>query len=156
MAVILSGCCTPVTEPETETRVRLCGTSHSEFRDAACRRVYASKSLYASEANLKHLNLIVLGLVAALLGVAALSAQTSGTTLTSNPVFQKNCAKCHGKTAEGRHFGGPSLVAGDAQKMPSGDLRAIIADGKHRMPKYAGKLTAEEIDTLVSQIKAAR
>lgn len=82
------------------------------------------------------------------------SAQNSG-SLTSNPVFEKNCAKCHGKTGEGRHFGGPSLVSEDARKMPADELRAIITNGKHRMPKYAGKLTAEEIDTLVTQIKAA-
>ncbi len=89
-----------------------------------------------------------------LLVVASASAQTSG-TLTSNPVFEKNCAKCHGKTGEGRHFGGPSLISEDARKTPADDLRAIIANGKHRMPKYAGKLTPEEIDTLVTQIKAA-
>jgi mono/diheme cytochrome c family protein len=43
-------------------------------------------------------------------------AQTapSDTTLGANPVFQKNCAKCHGKTAEGRHFGGPSLISDKA------------------------------------------
>jgi mono/diheme cytochrome c family protein len=32
-------------------------------------------------------------------------------------------------------------------------LHNIIANGKGRMPKYAGKLTSEEIDTLVQQIK---
>ena len=45
--------------------------------------------------------------------LTAVCAQTrpTDTTLTANPVFQKNCAKCHGKTAEGRHFGGPSLIS---------------------------------------------
>lgn len=70
--------------------------------------------------------------------------------LTANPVFQSNCAKCHGKTAEGRHFGGPSLFSD--KPASADDLRTIIANGKHRMPKYAGKLTGEEIDTLVQQI----
>jgi mono/diheme cytochrome c family protein len=86
---------------------------------------------------------------------AALSAQTStsGASLTTNPVFQQNCAKCHGKTAEGRHFGGPSLVSEKVKATSSDDLRNIIANGQHRMPKYAGKLTAEEINTLVEQIK---
>ena len=77
-----------------------------------------------------------------------------GTTLTSNPVFQKNCAKCHGKTAEGRHFGGPSLTSEKSTAMSAADLRAILTNGKGHMPKYAGKLTPEEIDTLVEQIKA--
>jgi mono/diheme cytochrome c family protein len=75
-------------------------------------------------------------------------------TLTANPVFQKNCAKCHGKTGEGRHFGGPSLISDKTSKASSDELRDIISNGKARMPKYAGKLSAEEIDTLVAQIKA--
>ena len=87
----------------------------------------------------------------------AVSAQTSASDapLTANPVFQKNCAKCHGKTAEGRHFGGPSLTSEKTAATSSEDLHNIISNGKARMPKYAGKLTPEEIDTLVEQIKAA-
>ena len=86
----------------------------------------------------------------------ALCAQTPPTdaTLPANPVFQKNCAKCHGKTAEGRHFGGPSLISEKTAATSADLLRNIITNGKGRMPKYAGKLTSEEIDTLVDQIKA--
>ncbi len=91
--------------------------------------------------------------VAVLAIVTSVAAQTTE-PLTSNPVFEKNCAKCHGKTAEGRHFGGPSLVSEDVRKSSAEELRSVITNGKHRMPKYAGKLRPEEIDTLVSQIKA--
>jgi len=92
-----------------------------------------------------------------LFGLAALDAQTptAEPTLTANPVFQKNCAKCHGKTAEGRHFGGPSLASEKTAAASADDLHTIITNGKGRMPKYSGKLTLEEIDTLVRQIKAA-
>jgi mono/diheme cytochrome c family protein len=96
---------------------------------------------------------IFLLLVAPLWASSAL-AQSSQTALTSNPVYQKNCAKCHGKTAEGRHFGGPSLVSADARNISADELRNIIANGKHRMPKYEGKLTPAEIDDLVSEIKS--
>jgi mono/diheme cytochrome c family protein len=75
--------------------------------------------------------------------------------LTKNPVFQKDCAKCHGKTAEGRRFAGPSLVSEKTTATSADELRDIITNGKHRMPKFTGKLTAEEIDALVQQIKAA-
>jgi mono/diheme cytochrome c family protein len=87
---------------------------------------------------------------------AVVWAQTPPTdsTLTANPVFRENCAKCHGKTAEGRHFAGPSLVSGKAGAMSTDDLRKFITDGKGHMPKFAGKLTAEEIETLVQQISA--
>lgn len=75
--------------------------------------------------------------------------------LTENPVFRRECAKCHGKTAEGRHFAGPSLVSEKTAAATADELREMIANGKHRMPKFAGKLTPEEIGTLVEQIKAA-
>ncbi|HEV2470527.1 MAG TPA: cytochrome c [Candidatus Sulfotelmatobacter sp.] len=81
--------------------------------------------------------------------------QAPGSTLIDNPIYKKDCAKCHGKTAEGRHFGGPSLVSEKTKSMSTDDLRNIITNGKHRMPKFSGKLSAEEIDTLVSQIKSA-
>ena len=75
-------------------------------------------------------------------------------TLTNNPVYQNNCAKCHGKTAGGHFMGGPSLVSGKATAMSADELRAIITNGKHHMPKFEGKLQSSEIDTLVEQIRA--
>ena len=91
------------------------------------------------------------------LALTAASAQTppSDATLTGNPVYQKDCAKCHGKTAEGRHFGGPSLVSDKATAASPDDLRNVITDGKGHMPKFAGKLTSAEINTMVEQIKAS-
>jgi mono/diheme cytochrome c family protein len=78
----------------------------------------------------------------------------SEATLTGNPVYEKNCAKCHGKTATGRHFGGPALVSDKVAAVSPDDLRSIISNGKGHMPKYSGKLTPEEIDSLVKQIEA--
>lgn len=91
-----------------------------------------------------------------LLAFTATSAQTPPTHegLLANPVYVKNCAKCHGKTAGGRHFGGPSLISGKTAAASTEDLHNVIANGKGHMPKFAGKLTAEEIDTLVRQIQA--
>jgi mono/diheme cytochrome c family protein len=86
----------------------------------------------------------------------AVSAQEPDATLTTNPVYLKNCAKCHGKTAEGRHFGGPSLISEKTVMSSADDLRGIITNGKGHMPKYTGKLTPEEIDTLVRQIKSTK
>jgi mono/diheme cytochrome c family protein len=90
------------------------------------------------------------------LALVAVSAQTppSEATLTTNPVYENHCAKCHGKTAEGRHFGGPSLISEKTAATAADDLRNIITNGKGRMPKYAGKLTSEEIDTLVQQLRS--
>jgi mono/diheme cytochrome c family protein len=88
--------------------------------------------------------------------VTAVSAQTppSDASLTANRVFEKDCAKCHGKAAKGRHFGGPSLISDKTAAASTDDLQNIIANGKGHMPKYANILTSEEIDALVRQIKA--
>jgi mono/diheme cytochrome c family protein len=83
--------------------------------------------------------------------VIAANAQSTE-MLTNNPVYQNNCAKCHGKTAAGHFMGGPSLVSGKATAMSADDLRAIITNGKHHMPKFEGKLQPSEIDALVEQI----
>jgi mono/diheme cytochrome c family protein len=91
-----------------------------------------------------------------LFALTAAAAQTPpAATLTESAVFQKNCAKCHGKTAEGRHFAGPSLVTEKTMSASADELRDIITNGKHHMPKFAGKLTPEEINTLVDQIKTS-
>ena len=92
-------------------------------------------------------------LVIALTAASAQSAP-SDTKLTEDHVFHKSCAKCHGKTAQGRHFGGPSLVSDKVATTSAEDLRNIITKGKGRMPKFAAKLTSEEIDTLVREITA--
>ena len=89
-----------------------------------------------------------------LITAALAQTRSSGSKLTENPVYKEKCAKCHGKTAEGRHFGGPSLISGKTAAASVEDLRNVIANGKGRMPKYAGKLTSEEIDSLVQQIRA--
>ena len=86
-------------------------------------------------------------------GIAAQTHDSNG-SLIDNPVYEKSCAKCHGKTAAGRHFGGPSLASPNVTAASGDDLRNIISNGKGHMPKFAGKLTPEDIDQLVAQIKA--
>ncbi len=93
--------------------------------------------------------------LAVLLCSTPLFAQPAGSsTLTSNPVYQQNCAKCHGKTAEGHFMAGPSLVSDKVVNASDVELREIITHGRHHMPKFEGKLSTEEIDKLVFQIKA--
>jgi mono/diheme cytochrome c family protein len=45
-------------------------------------------------------------------------------------------------------------VSEETSAASADDLHNIIANGKHRMPKYAGKLTPEEINTLVVEIRS--
>lgn len=99
---------------------------------------------------------ITIAIYAICLLPVGISAQThdSNGSLIDNPVYENNCAKCHGKTATGRHFGGPSLASPSVTSASGDDLRKMISNGKGHMPKFAGKLTPEEIDHLVAQIKA--
>jgi mono/diheme cytochrome c family protein len=90
---------------------------------------------------------------ATLLTQAQTAPPASG--LTDNPVYKKDCAGCHGKTAEGRHFGGPSLISDKVAGASADHLRDMITNGKGRMPSYAGKLTSDKIDLLVQQIQAS-
>jgi mono/diheme cytochrome c family protein len=85
---------------------------------------------------------------------AAQAQSHASESLTTDPVFVKNCAKCHGTNAEGRHFRGPSLVSPKVAAASDDELRNIINNGKGHMPKFAGKLSSDEIETLVQQIKA--
>jgi len=98
---------------------------------------------------------LILGITLCLFPTAASpNPQAADSSLIANPVYTKNCAKCHGKTAEGHRFGGPSLISEKTAGASADDLRDIIANGKNHMPKFAGKLTSEEIDTLVKQVQA--
>jgi len=82
------------------------------------------------------------------------STNSPETGLTANRVFVENCARCHGATAKGRYFRGPTLVSEKIANRSPDDLRQIITNGKGHMPKYGKKLTPDEIDTLVQQIRA--
>jgi mono/diheme cytochrome c family protein len=77
-------------------------------------------------------------------------------TLPADPLYKQNCAKCHGDTAEGRHFRGPSLTSEKAATASAEELHNIIANGRGHMPKFSGKLKAEEIDVLVQEIRTPK
>jgi mono/diheme cytochrome c family protein len=98
---------------------------------------------------------LTIAAICLLLASAAGLAQGPDSNLTSNPVYEKNCAKCHGENAEGRHFHGPSLKSEKVASASVDYLNKIITSGKGHMPKFNGKLTPEEIDTVVQQIEAA-
>jgi mono/diheme cytochrome c family protein len=100
--------------------------------------------------------LIATAFICSSLALTTVNAQNppAETGLLANSVYVKDCAKCHGKTAEGRHFGGPALISAKTAAASTEDLRNVIANGKGHMPKFIGKLTPEEIDTLVQQIQA--
>jgi len=77
---------------------------------------------------------------------------------TASDIYTAKCKMCHGvdglgNTPAGRiakivSFKDPSTV-----KTPDGDLVATIKNGKNKMPAFAGKLTDDQINSLVAYIR---
>jgi len=75
--------------------------------------------------------------------------------------FKSKCAVCHGadgagKTAMGQKLNLRDLGSADVQKQSDADLKGIITNGKDKMPKYDGKLSADEISSVVKFIRTLK
>jgi cytochrome c6 len=75
--------------------------------------------------------------------------------------FKAKCAMCHGADGKGETSMGKTLKlrdlgSADVQSQSDGDLSAIITNGKGKMPKYEGKLTAEQINEVVKYIRTLK
>ena len=62
-------------------------------------------------------------------------------------IFSKKCAMCH---KIDKKKVGPAVKA---MNQDTEMLRSVIENGKKMMPKYSGKLSAEEIDAVVAYLK---
>lgn len=62
-------------------------------------------------------------------------------------LFGKKCAMCH---KIDKKKVGPAVKA---MNQDTEMLRSVIENGKNMMPKYSGKLSAEEIDAVVAYLK---
>jgi cytochrome c6 len=76
-------------------------------------------------------------------------------------IFKAKCAMCHGADGKGDTSMGKTmkvrdLGSDDVQKQSDADLIGIIANGKGKMPKYDGKLTADQIKDVVKYIRALK
>lgn len=73
--------------------------------------------------------------------------------------YKANCVLCHGAdgsggTPSGKALGAKDLRSEAVQKKTDADLTAVISAGKGKMPAFAKKLSAEDIQKLVKYIKA--
>ncbi len=76
--------------------------------------------------------------------------------LASDANFKAKCAGCHGPSGEGKIAKKPLK---DAASKSDADLTKTIEEGTTttpKMPGYKDKLTADQIKTLVSEIKALK
>jgi mono/diheme cytochrome c family protein len=76
-------------------------------------------------------------------------------------IFKAKCAMCHGPDGSGQTAMGKSLKiralgSAEVQKQTDAELTNIIANGKNKMLAYKGKLTPEEIKTVVGFIRTLK
>lgn len=72
--------------------------------------------------------------------------------------YQAKCLTCHGAgglgaTPVGKALKIVSLKDPSVVKSSNAELRAIIKDGKEKMPPFSGKLSDAEIDAVVEYIR---
>jgi len=98
-------------------------------------------------------------LTACLVALCGLAAAQSGTVSSAGEtLFKAKCAMCHGpdgagKTMMGERLKIPDLRSEEVQKQTDAQLKDVITTGKAKMPAYKGKLTPEQVDQLVAEIR---
>jgi mono/diheme cytochrome c family protein len=72
-------------------------------------------------------------------------------------LYKSKCASCHGAdgkaSAVGKKMGAKDLQDPEAKKATEAQWIEITTKGKNKMPKYEGKLTADQIKQLVAYMK---
>lgn len=105
---------------------------------------------------MKHL-FIKLAVIAALLalGVAGAYAQDDAAAL-----YKSKCQVCHGPdgkgTPAGEKLGVKDFHSPEIAKQSDDELFKATKDGKGKMPKYDGKLTDDQIKSLVKYIRTLK
>jgi cytochrome c6 len=93
------------------------------------------------------------------------SATTHSVTLSKSAdgpgLYASKCVICHGKNGAGtaalRAKGQPDLSAPEWQKTHSDDqIAARIREGKGKMPGFKNKLSDDDINSLVRQVRTLR
>jgi mono/diheme cytochrome c family protein len=75
--------------------------------------------------------------------------------------FKAKCASCHGASGMGDTGMGKAmklrdLGSADVQAQSDADLTGIITNGKKSMPKFDGKLSADQITEVVKYIRTLK
>ncbi len=72
-------------------------------------------------------------------------------------LYKSKCASCHGAdgkaTTVGKKMGAKDLQDPELKKATEAQWIEITTKGKNKMPKYEGKLTADQIKQLVAYMK---
>lgn len=73
--------------------------------------------------------------------------------LEGKGIYEKNCAKCHGKDGSKKSFGVKSL---QKSQLSSTETLEIITNGNGQMPNWKEKLSIQEIEQVTEYIETLR
>ena len=95
---------------------------------------------------------LVLGAVAGLMLSGTAFAQSAA------DLYKSKCAACHGAdgSKEMPAMGVKPLTGSDVQKKSDAELTEVIAKGKGKMPAFAGKITDDQIKSLVAYVRTLK
>ena len=90
-----------------------------------------------------------------------LAAMPSLFSAEASAVFKAKCAACHGADATGQTAVGKTMKirnfhSAEVQKQSDAELTKIITDGKGKMPAFKGKLTNEEVTSVLKFIRSLK
>ncbi len=86
------------------------------------------------------------------------AAQAKGATGAGEDVYKGKCQMCHGadgkgQTPMGKNLKLKDLGSSDAQNMHDSEIRALIENGKGKMPSYKGKLNDKQINDVITYLR---
>jgi len=95
----------------------------------------------------------------AILTLVAMSAMSLAAFADGGDVYKSKCASCHGADGAGamaKKLGSRDLNSPDFQKSSDADINTVIAKGKGKMPGYEGKLSNDDIASVVKFVRTLK
>lgn len=96
----------------------------------------------------------------AVLSLAAAMAVPAVAQDDAAALYKSKCQVCHGADGKGSpagtKLGARDFHSPEVAKESDADLATIVKDGKNKMPKYDGKLTDDQIKSLVKYIRTLK
>lgn len=83
------------------------------------------------------------------IGLSAISFNKKNQEFTGKEIFEKNCAKCHGKDGTKRLLGAKNL---QKSVLTATENYETIANGKGKMPSWKEKLSTEQINQVIEYL----
>lgn len=102
----------------------------------------------------KALAVSLLAVLALAIALPAAAEGDEGKTL-----FASKCAMCHGADGVAKKMAEGSANLNDAEwqkKNPAETIEKVISEGKNKMTKFEGKLTAEQIKAVAAYVKTLK